>query len=106
MIARIGNVRLIQSDNGDNFLGAENELKRAFLEMDNKKMSQFIQDTDADWIIWQRNTPAASHMGGFLEQQIRSARSILISLLKTHSQSLNNESFCTLMAEWQKWKEL
>ena len=43
MIARIGNVRLIQSDNGGNFLGAENELKRAFLEVDNKKMSQFIQ---------------------------------------------------------------
>ena len=31
MISRRGNVRLIQSDNDSNFLGAEIELKRAFL---------------------------------------------------------------------------
>ena len=77
MTARRGNVRLIQSDNGSNFLGAENELKRAFLEMDNKKNSQFLQDKGADWLKWQRNTPATSHMGGAWERQNRSARSIL-----------------------------
>ena len=47
MIARRGNVRLIQSDNGSNFLGAEGELKRVFLEMDNTKISQFLQDKGA-----------------------------------------------------------
>lgn len=54
----------MQSDNGSNFLGAEKELKRASLEMDNKKISQFLLDKGADWIKWQGNTPAASHMGG------------------------------------------
>ena len=77
MTARRGNVRLIQLDNGSNFLGAENELKRAFLEMDNKKISQFLQDKGADWLKWQRNTPATCHMGGAWERQNRSARSIL-----------------------------
>ena len=67
MIARRGNVRLIQSNNGSNFLGAENELKRAFLKMDPKKISQFLQDKGVDWIKWQRNTPAVSHMGGVWE---------------------------------------
>ena len=43
IIARRGNVRLMQSDNGSNFLGTENELKRAFLEMDNKKISHFFK---------------------------------------------------------------
>ena len=38
-------------------------------------------------------------MCGVWERQIRSARSILLSLLKTQSQSLNDKSFCTLMAE-------
>ena len=69
-IARRGNVRMIQSDNGSNFLGAENTLKRAFPEMDNKKISQFLQHKHADWIKWQRNTPAASQIGGAWEQQI------------------------------------
>ena len=51
MIAKRGNVRLIQADNDSNFLGAENELKRAFLlAMDNKKISQFLQDKVADWV--------------------------------------------------------
>lgn len=57
----------MQSDNGSNFLGAEKELKRASLEMDNEKISQFLLDKGADWIKWQRNTPAASHMGGVWE---------------------------------------
>ena len=34
---------LIQSDNGSNFLGAESELKRAFLKMDNKKIANFLE---------------------------------------------------------------
>ena len=73
MIARKGNWRLIQSNNDRNFLGVEHELKRIFLEMDK--------------------------MGGVLERHTRSARSIFLSLLKTHSQSLNDESFHAFMAE-------
>ena len=49
--------------------------------------------------MWQRNTPASSHIGGVWEQQIRPARSILLSLLKTRSQSLSDESFRTFMVE-------
>ena len=44
-------------------------------------------------------------MGGVWEQQIRSARSFLLSLLKTHSQSLNDESFHTFMAVGKFQKE-
>ena len=38
MIARIGNIRTIYSDNESNFIAAENELKRAFEEIDDKKI--------------------------------------------------------------------
>ena len=38
-------------------------------------------------------------MRGVWERQIRSTSSIFLLLLKTHSQSLNSESFCTLMVQ-------
>ena len=71
-IARRGNIRSIRCDNRSNFIGAEKELE---------------------------NPPMASHMGGVWERQIRSARTILSSLIRTHSMSLDEESLSTLFAE-------
>ena len=76
-IARFGNVRSITSDNGANFVGADNELKKAFKEMNHQQIQHFLANTVTDWLIWLRNVPAASHMSGVWECQIRSARSIL-----------------------------
>ena len=98
-IARRGNVRSITSDNGTNFVGAHNELKKAFSEMNHQQIQHFLANTGADWLIWSRNVPAASHMGGVWERQIRSARSILASLLKNHGTCLKDESLHTLMTE-------
>ena len=41
----------------------------------------------------------ASHMGRVWERQIRSARTIISSPIRTHSTSLNEESVSTLFAE-------
>ena len=76
------NFQMIRSDSGSNFIGAENELYKAFNEMDHIK-----------------NTRTASHMSGVWEQQICSARKILSSLLKTHGRSLNDQALSILMAE-------
>ena len=70
MIARRGNISTIRSDNGGNFIGAVNELKRCFQEMDHKKIEHFLQDNGTDWLTWNKNTPTASHMGGVWEGQI------------------------------------
>ena len=67
--------------------------------MKHDKIKSFLQGNGADWILWHNNPPGASHMGGAWERQIRSARTILEGLLKTHSHSLNDESLRTLMAE-------
>ena len=99
LITKRGNVRQIPSDNGPNLVGAEQELIHAFNEMDHTKIQGFLQNNNADWIKWKRNPPAASHMGGIWEHQIRSARPILASLLQTQSHILGEESFQTLMAE-------
>ena len=50
-------------------------------------------------MIWKRNPPLSSNIEGVWECQIRSARAILNSLLKTHGSSLSDESFQTLLVE-------
>ena len=98
-IARRGAVREIVSDNGKNFVGAENEWRREFNSMDHGKISDFLLSESCDWIEWKKNPPSASHMGGIWERQIRSVRSVLSAILRDHSSILNDESFRTLLAE-------
>ena len=98
-IARRGEIRLIRSDQGSNFVGANNELKKALRELDEEKISAYLLGKGADWVSWKKNPPASSHMGGVWERQIRSARSILNSLLLTHCRSLDDESFRTILTE-------
>ena len=50
-------------------------------------------------MVWKRNPPPASNKGGVWERQIRSAHSILNSLLKTHGSNLTEESLQTLVDE-------
>ena len=38
LVAWQGNIRSIYSDNGSNFIGAEQELKKAYMEMDDRKL--------------------------------------------------------------------
>ena len=80
---------MIRSDNGANFVGASVELICAFQEMDHKKIGDFLEENCGDWMVWKRNPPNASNMGGVWERQIRSARSILNSLLKTHGSNFD-----------------
>ena len=98
-LARRGSVQSIRSDNGTNFVGADNECKKAYNEMDHQKINNFLVSESCDWVRWKRNPPEASHMGGVWERQIRTVRSVLQSLLDQHSNSLNDESFRTLLAE-------
>ena len=83
-IARRGNIRVLRSDNGSNFVEAQKELGNTFKEMNHQKIQYFLQDIGADYIIWHRNPAASSHMGGVWERHIRSAKTILLSLLNTH----------------------
>ena len=99
LIARRGAIRSIRSDNGGNFVGADNEFKKAYKEMDQEKIAEFLSENGCDWIQWERNPPTASHMGGVWERMIRSVREILQSLLKNHAHSLNDESLHTLLLE-------
>ena len=50
-------------------------------------------------MIWKRNPSLSNNMGGVWEHQIQSARAISNSLLKTHGNSLSDESLQTLPVE-------
>ena len=91
--------RLIRSDNATNFVGASIELKKAFGEMDEKRINDLLMELGGVWISWKRNPPMASNMGGVWEQQNHSARSIPLAMLRNHGESLSDESLHTLLVE-------
>ena len=98
-ISRRGKVCKLFSDNGKNFIGAENELKKAYNEMDHSQIRDFLLEQSCDLIEWKKNPPSASHMGGAWERLIQSVRNILKSMFKENSQLLNDESFQTFLTE-------
>ena len=99
-VCRRGSVRMIKSYNGSNFVGTKNELKDLFRSLDHKKIRAFLRDEfNADYIVWERKPPYSSHFGGVWERQIRSVRGVLNGMLLTHSRSLNDESFRTMLCE-------
>ena len=63
-IGQRGIVGMIRSDNGADFVGASVELICAFQEMDHKKIGDFLEENCGDWMVWKRNPPNASNMGG------------------------------------------
>ena len=69
--------------------------------MKHENIKTFLREKGEDWILWRTKSPGSSHMGGVWERQVRSSRSILEGLLKTHSHSLNVESLVTLMIKVQ-----
>ena len=98
-IDRRGEVSSIRTDNGTNFVGAENELKKCLEEIDHEKVREYLLSKNCDWIVWKKNPPEASHMGGVWERQIRSIRAILSALMKDHPAILTDESLETLFTE-------
>ena len=77
----------------------ERELAKSMKQMNHNKIQRFMLNQNLDWTVWKRNPPLASHMGGIRERQIRYARSIVSSLLRTHSRSLDEESLNNLFTE-------
>ena len=98
-VCRRGPIRQLRSDRGTNFVGAKGELQQSLREMNHKKISDEMLKLNCDWFTFKFNVPAASHMGGVWERQIRSVRSILAALLDANGTQLNDESLRTFMCE-------
>ncbi|XP_068203742.1 uncharacterized protein [Palaemon carinicauda] len=94
-VSRRGHPKVIRCDNGTKFHGAERELKAALDEMEEKKIEKYLS---LHHIEWKFNPPAASHMGGCWERQIRTVRKVS-ALVKEFGERLNDESLRTLLCE-------
>ena len=98
-INRRGKVRELRSDQGTNFVGAKNELAAALQELDQARVKEFLRAKDCDWINFNMNVPAASHMGGVWERMIKSVRSVHSVLLQEQGAQLDDEALRTSMTE-------
>ena len=98
-MARRGKVRSIRFDNGTNFVGTDNELRESMEEINQEQIRDYLLQNGTGWITLYKNPPGASHMGGVWKHQVRSARSILAALLKTHGHSLNDKGLRRLAAQ-------
>jgi hypothetical protein len=67
--------------------------------MNKNKVKDFLLQNECDWIEFQTNVPAASHMGGSWERQIRTVRNVLNALLNQSGTQLDDESLHTFMCE-------
>lgn len=91
-IARRGQPVEIWSDNGTNFVGGNRLLREAVQQWNNSKVQEFMQQKE---IRWKFNPPAASHMGGVWERQIRTVRKLILALI--NQQQLTDEALQTFL---------
>ena len=70
-ISRGGYVKVMRSDNGTNFVGANNELNLCIKQLDQIKLHIFSNHQNIEWII---NPPVSPWMGGVWESLVKSVK--------------------------------
>ena len=89
--SRRGTPRLIRSDQGRNFVGAERELREEADKWDKDIIQNHLNHHKIEWLF---NPPYSSHHGGVWERQIRTVRRIMNGITK--EQVLTDEGLQTL----------
>ena len=64
----------MRSDNGTNFVGANNELNHCIKQLDQIKLQKFSSHQNLEWIF---NSPASPWMGGVWESVLCEVESVL-----------------------------
>ena len=78
-IGRRGHPSCIYSDNGTNFVGANNELKKCLDDLKQSKVTDFLAPQGIEWHF---SPPLAPHFGGAWERLVRSVKTALKATLK------------------------
>ena len=100
-ISRFPCTREMLSDNGTNFVGAETELKKEFVQnVSLDEIATRLRSKDSVEFRWKFNPPAASHQGGIFERLIGLVKSCLKhSLDDITYRTPDDESLLTMMKE-------
>ncbi|XP_062714102.1 uncharacterized protein LOC115267934 [Aedes albopictus] len=94
-VSRRGLCSDIYSDNGRNFIGAANELRK--LVRSKEHQQAVAEECASHRIRWHFNPPKASHFGGLWEAAIHSAQKHFVRVLGTHT--LAEDDMETLLAQ-------
>lgn len=93
-VSRRGSPAEIYSDNGTNFHGANNHLKREIEERNHRLATIFTNSTTR----WMFNPPGAPHMGGVWERMVRSVKAAIGTILEAQRRP-NDEVLETVIIE-------
>ncbi|XP_063830297.1 uncharacterized protein LOC135079574 [Ostrinia nubilalis] len=97
MCARRGTPRHVYSDNGTNFVGADNILKREYKAILDTIDTSFIKNINELGVTWHFNAPAWPSAGGLWEAAVKSMKFHLKRVLG--DQKLTYEEFTTLLQQ-------
>ncbi|GFT18378.1 integrase catalytic domain-containing protein [Trichonephila clavipes] len=87
----------IHSDNGRNFVGANNELRKTLTALFKGKMEEIMDFLSKDQIKWNFNPPSTPHFGGLWEVGVKSLKYHLKRVIG--NSILSHEEFLTLVAQ-------
>ncbi|XP_075258400.1 uncharacterized protein LOC142350437 [Convolutriloba macropyga] len=93
-VARRGQPRLLLSDNGSNFLGARQHIRRQNLQLDHDFIRSNLLNQSVEWRL---NPPSAPHFVGVWERLVQKVKRAL--LLNLGSAKLTWDVFTTIVAE-------
>ena len=88
-----GQPKRMKSDNGTNFVGAASELREMLKQWRNDNLQRnIITDFCNEHAIeWTFSTPAAPHHNGSVEAMVKSVKTALNKIVKTHVQASRNK---------------
>ena len=96
-INRRGDVKELRCDNGSNFVGSERELKKSLQEWNQGQIERELKQRGCKWIF---QPPTASSMSGVWERMVRSAKTVLKSILG--AQTVTDVVLRTLVTEVER----
>lgn len=98
-ISRRGKPRNVYSDNGSNFIGANNKLRELGQFLKSSKdvlLRQLGTELDIEWHFIAAYSP---HQGGIWEAGIKSAKHLLLKVIETSPTTLTFEDNCTVISQ-------